>query len=214
MPVILPDLTAALQAIGNAQVYIGDPFTADGLSPLGAKNGAVTVDYGEEYSDLTAEQTGPAVHQRTLLGVSASITVPVILGDAALYAKISPTGTRSAGWSNPQAVVTTSAVLIPDAEVGGGLQYRIVGAATTPSWTRLAGNGVAGATGDAAAPKHAIWLWRATPARPGASFSRDDGGRVVVDVTFTAMFDAARPDGHKMFTVGDPAAQGVTTIRL
>ena len=210
MPVALPALTAALQAVGNAQVYIGDPFTAGGLSPLGAKNGAVTVDYNEEYSDLTAEQTGPVVHQRTLLGVGASITVPIILGDTALYAKISPTGTRSAGWSNPQAVVTTSVVLIPNAEVGGGLTY----GGATPAWTRAAGNGVAGATGAAAAPVHAIWLWRATPSRPGASFSQDDGGRVVIDVTFTAMFDAARTEGNKVFTVGDPAAQGETTIRL
>ncbi len=209
MPITIPTLTEALQAIGNAQVYIGTPFSSGGMLPLGAKEGAVGVEIEETANDLTApELTGPTVHQRTIMGVSARITVPVILGDTTLYAKISPVGSRSGGWSSPQPVVPTSVLLIPNQEVGGGLTYSV------GAWTRTAGNGVAGATGAAAAPIHAVWLWRAVPQTPARSFSYENGGKIIVPVTFQAMFDAARPEDHKVFTVGDPAAQGISTILI
>jgi|GEM_PF-4632599 len=211
MAVTTPALTAALQSIGSGHVYVGTPFVADGLAPLGAKHGEVRVEITEDVSDLTAEQTGPAVHQRTVMGLSARVTVPIILGDTALYAKISPTGTRGGGWSVPQPVVTTSVLLIPNLEVGGGLT-NATGATT--GWTRAEGNGAAAASGAGAAPVHAVWLWRAVPERGGWGFSYDDGGRTIVEVTFQAMFYAANPEGHKMFTIGDPTAQGITTIRL
>lgn len=210
-----PALTAALKAIGNAQVFLGDPFTASGLIAIGAKEGEITVETTEEYSDLTApELTGPAVHQRSVMGISARVTIPVIAGDADLYAKLSPTGEKGGGWSSPQAVVPTSVLIIPNAEVGGGLRYNIEGTETVKSWKRDAGNGVAAATGAAAAPVHAIWLWRAVPERPSRSFSYENGGKQIWSVPFQAMFDGARPEGHKIFTTGDPAAQGITTIAI
>lgn len=215
MAIGIPTLSQALQALGNGQVFVGDPFTSGGMASIGAKEGAATVAFEETANDLTApELTGPAVHQRTIMGVSVSITVPVILGDEALYAKINPLGSRSGGHSSPQAITTTSVLLIPNQEVGGGLRFNIEGTETTPSWKRDAGNGVAAATGAAAAPKHAVWLWRAAPQTPGRSFAIESGGKIITPVTFMGMFDAARPEGHKMYTTGDPAAQGIATIRI
>src|SRR3954470_5821024 len=102
-------LTAALQAVGNAQAYIGNPFLAGGLAPLGAKEGKINVEFEETANDLTApELTGPMVHERTVMGIGCRITVPLIIGDTALYAKISPLGVRSGGYDSPQAVTPTS----------------------------------------------------------------------------------------------------------
>lgn len=205
-------LSAALQAIGNAQAYIGSPFVANGLSPLGAKEGAIEIEIEEEANDLTApELTGPMVHERTIMGIGCRITIPLILGDTALYAKIDPLGSRSAGSDSPQAVTPTSLVIIPDSEVGGGLTNAL---GTTAGWTRAAGYGFAGASGAGAAPVHAFWLWRAIPTAPSRSYSYENGGKVITPVTFQGMFYAANPAGQKLYTVGDPAAQGVTLIRL
>jgi hypothetical protein len=206
-------LTAALQAVGNAQVYIGDPFTASGLSCIGAKEGPIEVEIEETFNDLTAEElTGPTVHQRTLMGQSIKITIPLILGDTALYAKISPTGAKGGGYDSPQVVTTTSVVIIPDAEVGGGLT-NATGA--TSGWVRATGYGITGVSGSGAAPVHAIWLWRATPATPSRSFSYENGGKIIVPVTFQAMYSSTNTvDGQRVWTLGDPAAQSITTIRL
>lgn len=212
MSINVPTLTAALQAIGNAQVFVGDPFTANGLVALGAKEGAVRVEVNEQFNDLTApELTGPAVHERTLMGVNVRVTVPLILGDPAVYAKISPTGAKGGGSSTPQATVKTSVLVIPDQEVAGGLA-NATGA--TAGWVRTAGNGVAGATATDAAPKHAVWLWRASAETPSRSFTYENGGKMIVEVTFQTFFYAANPEGQKVYTVGDPTAQGITTIRL
>jgi hypothetical protein len=207
----IPALSAALSAIGNAHVFLGDPFTAGGLVAIGAKEGAINFEPSAKYSDLTAEQTGDVVHQRTVMGVSARITVPVVLGDSTLYAKISPTGTSSGGWDTPQAVVPTSLLLIPDSEVAGGLA-NATGA--TSGWVRTAGNGYAGASGAGAAPVHAVWLWRCVPELTARPFSYENGGKIVTEIPFQAMFYATSPAGHKVWTVGDPAAQGITTIRI
>jgi hypothetical protein len=205
-------LSAALQAIGNAQAYVGTPFVAAGLSPLGAKEGPIEVEVEEENNDLTApELTGPMVHERTVMGVGVRITIPLILGDTALYAKINPLGSRSGGHDAPQAVTPTTLVIIPDSEVGGGLT-NATGA--TAGWVRASGYGFAAASGSGAAPVHAFWLWRAIPTTPSRSYSYENGGKIITPVTFQGMFYAANPDGQRLYTVGDPAAQGVTTIRL
>ena len=207
----IPALVEALKAIGNAQVFRGDPFTAGGFIPIGAKEGAISVEFEETYSDLTApELTGPAVHQRLVMGSTARVTIPVIAGSDDLYATMSPTGLSGGGHSSPQPVVTTSILIIPNAEVGGGLSY------DGTTWTRLAGNNVAAASGAAAAPKHAVILWRAAPQRPSRSFSPENGGKQILSVVYQAMFfdGAAVPEGQKVWTQGDPVAKGITTFRL
>jgi hypothetical protein len=205
-------LTAALQAIGNAQAYVGSPFVAGGLSPLGAKEGAIQIEVDETANDLTApELTGPMVHERTIMGIGVRITIPLILGDTALYAKINPLGSRSAGSDSPQAVTPTTLLIAPDSEVGGGLTNAT---GLTAGWVRALGYGFAAASGSGAAPVHSFWLWRAIPTTPSRQYSYENGGKVITPVTFQGMFYASNPSGQQLYTVGDPAAQGVTTIRL
>jgi hypothetical protein len=205
-------LTAALQNIGNAKLAIGDPFTASGMAILGAKEGEIKVDLTAEYSDLTAKElTGPAVHQRTVMGVGARVTIPIIMGDTALYAKISPTGTSGGGWSNPQAIVPTSILVIPDSEIAGGIANATGLAA---GWVVTTGNGYTGGSGAGYAPVHAFWGWRAVPELSGWGYTYENGGKIIREVVFQLLFDASRPEGHKLWTIGDPTAQGISTLRI
>jgi hypothetical protein len=211
--VIIPTLTAALQAIGNAHVYTGNALVAASLNPLGTKEGPIEVSFDETINMLTApEQTGPAVHQATQMGVSLTATIPLILGDPLLYPLITPTGVFEGGYSVPQAIVPTTVLISPDAEVGGGLTNAT---GLTAGWVRAAGNGYSSASAAAAAPINSIWIWRAFIRRPARiSYQVDNGGKVIAPVIVQAMFDASKPEGQRIFTVGDPSAKGVTTIRL
>jgi hypothetical protein len=211
--VIIPTLAAALQAIGNAHIYIGSALVAGSLNPLGTKEGAIEVAFDETINELTApEQTGPTPHQATQMGVGITITVPLIIGDPTLYAQITPTGVFEGGYSIPQAIVPTTILLAPDAEVGGGLTNAT---GLTAGWTRAAGNGYSSASGAGAAPINSIWIWRAFIRRPARiPFDVANGGKSIAPITIRGMFDATKPEGQKIFTVGDPSAKGVTTIRL
>ena len=192
MSVERPDLEALIDALGDAYVLIGDPFTVGGLVPLGIKDGDATVEWNEEYNDLIIGQTGPAIHQRKLRGMSPVVTFPILVGDPELYATLSPTGTAGGGHVEQQPVATTSLVLLPQSEMGpAGLSYPDGAGPWAP-----------------AAPEHAIWFWRGHFLRPGASFREAEGGKRLDTVTFQAMWHGASPDGHKLFTIGDPAAQG------
>lgn len=187
-------LTAALQNIGQAQLAIGDPFTSGGMAMLGLTEGELTADISHREYDITAEDyTAGIPHQVSTNVDSAVITIPLIVTNKALLVKVSATGEASGGYSSPQPVQETSALLIPEKEVGAGLSYNP--AATTPAWSP-------------AAPNMAVWFWRcylthgAIPYRVGTN--------TIVEVRVRAMLYAPNPEGHKVFTIGDPIAEGIT----
>jgi hypothetical protein len=210
-------LTAALAAMGVAEVFIGDPLTPGGMASLGAVEGTITANLPSEMNNLTApELTGGVAHQATVTPGEITVVVPVILGDPTILAKISPIGANHAGYSTPQKVLETAVLIIPRSEVGGSLDWDPAALAGAGGWTRTAGNGVAAAgpsaPGGAAAPKNAIWFWRAYPTFASLPFSYGNGGKVITEVTFHAMFDASKPEGHKIYSIGDPRNIAVTPI--
>jgi hypothetical protein len=206
-------LSEAIAAIGVAEVFIGDPMTDDGMISLGATEGTIEFTPTQAMNPLTApELTGNVPHQAVATLDQVMIKCSVILGDPDLYAKISPWGAKGGGHSNPQKVAETSVLLIPRGEVGGGLDWDA--GAGTPQWVRTAGNGVAAATGAQAAPVNAVWLWRAYPMFEALPFQYGNGGKILVPVTFTAMFDATKPEGHKVYTIGDPRALTPTPVNV
>lgn len=200
MALIKPTLAAAIAAIGHASVYTGNPFTVGGLALLGVIEGEVSFTEDWQTNDLTTEQTGGVVHQRDVTLGNVTITAPVVFSDLAQYAKTHPLGLSGGGHSTPQPVVTTSVVIVPQKEqISAPLAYN--GTAWTP-----------------AAPEHTVWMWRATVSRGPLTFARDGGGggKRMLEVTFTGMwFDgAAVPEGHKVYTIGNPVTAGVTTLRV
>ena len=205
MPVTRPTLANAVAAIGKAQVYTGNPFTVGGMKALGSIEGEVSFNEDFQYNDLTTEQTGGVVHQRQVMLGSVTITAPIVFSNVEAYASTHPLGLAHGGHSRQQPAAETSVMIVPDFEhaADGTFAYNIAGAETTPSWKP-------------APPKHAVFLWRASRTRDALSFQQDNGGKRVITVTFTGMwFDgAAVPEGHKVYTIGDPVAAGVTTLRI
>jgi hypothetical protein len=182
------DLTAALSAMGSAEVFVGDPTVVDGMDSLGATEGEIRASIATLGNPLTApEFTGDIPHQDSVRYGAPTITVPLILGDEALWAKIMPTGIASGGYSRPQQPVTTTVLIIPRSELGDGLTFD-------------------GTTWDPAAPVNAFWLWKAWPSIDAIPYRFDNGGKVISEVTFHGMFDATKPEGAKAFLIGDPNA--------
>lgn len=201
-------LSTALQSIGVAEVFIGDPLVADSMVSLGATEGTIAFKAPFTQNDLTApELTGDTPHQTTVVPGKVIITASVIMGDPALWALINPLGKASGGTSSPQAVVETGVLIIPRSELGPidgtGLFYDT---AATAGWSL---NGVKSSAAD---PTNAIWLWRAGVSFGDVNYAYANGGKVIVEVTFNAMFDASKPEYHKIYTIGDPWAVSPTPI--
>ena len=130
-------LTSALKAMGVAQVFVGDPMKVGGggMLNLGMTEGAIQFDPIVTENPLTApEFTGGVAHAATFTPGAVKITVPLIMGDDTLWAKITPGGAKGGGFSSPQQVMTTTVLIIPITELGTSLAY--ASGAWTPPATR------------------------------------------------------------------------------
>lgn len=193
----ITSLADYVSALGKAYVYITtDPTTAAAWSLLGLTEGEIQVEEKFQMNDYKLpEWTGEAVHARNIDGQSLTVTVPLIWGDATLYDKVAPTGQKGGGRSTPIAVNTYTVLLIPQVEVDAGISL------TSTVW-------------DPAAPSHAIWIHKAS-FEPGTyAFKHGDGGKVIRPVTITAMFNDNMPEGQKLYTIGDPVDQGISTYQV
>lgn len=194
----IPNLLSALRAIGKGHVFVSDTI-GGALRPLGATEGEIKVAFNQEFNDLKfPEYTGPAIHERRVTGENVTVTLPLILGDPELYRVLSPSETTNGGYTSQRAVETTTLAIFPESELRGGLAWNGV-----DTWTP-------------AAPRGAVWIWRGHFVRPGYSFKQADGGKVIVEATFQAMFvrDEDHPEGHRLYTIGDPVAAGITLSPL
>lgn len=196
------DLAAALTDLGPAEIFVGDMLVAGGMVNIGAIEGDVRVAAPHEINALTARRTGGAKHQARVTPGDLSVVAPVNVGDAGLIAMISPTGTKGIGFARSQKVQETSVMVIPVNELGGGLSY-------VAAWERLEGNGIAAASGAAAAPVNSLFIWRAYLSFGEIVYTEDDGGKSTTDVTISPMYAAVLggnviQDGHRLMTWKDP----------
>lgn len=191
------DLSTYVQAIGTAYVFLSDDPTDEATwELLGITEGEIQVDEQFQFNDYKLpEWTGEAVHARNVDGQSISITIPLVWGDPAAYDKVAPLGVKGGGRSVPQAVETRTVLIVPRSEVGEGLEFD-------------------GATWTPAAPVHAIWLHKATFAPGQYAFKHADGGKMIRSIVVMPMFDNTKPEGQKLYTIGDVNAQGITTYRV
>jgi hypothetical protein len=195
-------LQDALRAIGKGRVFAGDPFTAGGLKEIGRAEGEITAEHNAEYNDYTApEHMGPGIIRRRLQGENVVVNIPLIMGDPAYWSELSPTGNSHSGYSRPQTVVETSLVILPESELGYDEN-----AETPEEWS------YDGTDWTPAAPEHALWIWRGHFEAPNSTFRDEDGGKVIETVTFQSMVDLDRPEGHKLYTRGDPTEYGIDVV--
>lgn len=190
-------LSTYVQALGKAYIYVtSTPTTAGTWQLLGITEGEIQVNEKYTFNDYKLpEWTGEAIHARNVDGQGLDITVPLIWGDPTLYDTISPVGAKGGGRSAPTAVTSRTVCVIPQVEVGSGISYN------GTSWSP-------------AAPNHAVWLHKAT-FEPGVyGFKNADGGKIIRPMTIHAMFDDTKPEGQKLYTIGNPVTQGITTYRV
>jgi hypothetical protein len=181
-------LAAALQSIGVAQVFVGNALVASGLSALGPTEGAIGFEAAYEDNPLTApEYTGGIIHDTVVFGGQATVTVPLIMGDSAVYAKIDPFGVGTGGgYVGPRAPVTTSVLIVPLRELD-------------PTTGELAYDGTTWTPG---APVHAVLIWKAYVMPERTDFAFANGGKQIRSVTFRSMYAAASANGHKVWSRG------------
>lgn len=187
---------------GEAEVYFGDA-TAVGATGLGANKvglieGDVVAQITRMYQSLAyQEHTGDAPLRQKVQTGGIVVTLPVLVTDEAMIARLSPTGTLRLGDDTFQDVVTRTLLVIARDEVPavGGLSYD--GAAWNP-----------------AAPKNALWVWKAAPNLDRLIWGHTDMGKRFVEVPFTAHVDPTKPAGEKLATFGNPVAKGIGTVRL
>jgi hypothetical protein len=186
---------------GKAEVFFGDAETVDGMDALGLIEGDVAVAIARKFNSLTYEEhTGAAPLKQTVQTDSVTVTIPILLTDKTMIDRLSPTGELDFGSDNFKPVVPQTLLIVSQDEVDPttGLSY---GPAVTPVWAP-------------AAPKNALWIWKAVLGLDSMVWGFTDQGKRFVNVPVTAMYDTTKPDKHKLATFGDPVTQGITTIRL
>lgn len=209
----LLDLTAQVRAIGRASIFYGTgAFAGTGndlaLTQLGDTEGEIGIEANEEFSDLTLpELTGAAIHERYSSGLNPLVTIPIYAADAALRAILSSTGSGSGGYQRRRAVTEYSLAIFPeqlfidDANAQVDLSYTTAG-----GWQK---DGSALTTDEEALLDLSVWFWRGHFTRAMPIYRHEDGGKVIQEVSFQAMHNGDMPDGHHLFTIGDPADSSI-----
>lgn len=224
MDIRLLDLEQAAAAMGRGVVLIGvdsayvpgtDVTIADTqrwgrggelfLAHLGNTEGEITVAAEVATSELTfPEYTGPAAHRRYYDGETVTITIPLFFADPRLRAICSPTGTASGGYSRQRPVREHTLVIMPEQVMYdpvseafealtwvSGTGWRLGGSALTAEQQRLL--------------DLSMWFWRGSFTRQLPAFRHEDGGKTIVPVEFSVMHSPEFPEGHQLYTLGDPA---------
>src|SRR5690606_4880020 len=80
-----------------------------------------------------------------------------------------------------------------------GTAWQVGGQALTPRQQELLGM--------------SVWFWRGHFQKPGITYRSEDGGKLVLPVTFQAMptklATSIIPDGQRIYTLGDPEDAGI-----
>lgn len=206
MPLNKQLLTEAIRRMGPADIFI-DPtalreFRVDDMINIGTLEGERRGEIEYSNNALTMpEHTGEIPHDVMASVSRAAITATVVLNaqGAELYPRINPLGSNAGGSSSFRRKPTFGVLLIPHSELGKSIDY-VAGA-----WQRIEDDGEdTEVNGGDAIPNHALWLWKAHVSHGGIPYTFEDGGKSRVEVTWEGMFDDTKPEGAKVFLIGDP----------
>jgi len=205
----LRDLAEILRSYGRGVLFYANRWDRTGvltLTHLGDTEGDIAFNPGAAVSGLTLpEVTGPAMHEADYEGENPTVEFPIYLADPALMSVLSPTGSAHAGHTARRAVVERTLVLFPEALFGAD---REVLAFAAGDWT-LGGSPLTGA--QLALLDASVWLWRGFFNRPSRRFlgGAGDARKNIESTTFQVMHAPAMPNGHHLYTTGDPFTVGI-----
>ena len=178
------------------------------LKHLGDTEGDITFTPNAEVSVLTTpEVSGPAPIEADYTGEAPTLEMPLYLADPTLLAIVSPNGSGSAGRSLRLAANEVTLAIFPESLFigldGDGVPARLTLAVSNGTWTL---------DGDALTPAQegflsvALWAWRCVFQRPPRRFlgGSGDARKQIESVTATLMQHPDLPEGHKLYTIGDP----------
>lgn len=197
MPATKAALDVTKLVLGKCAVFIGDFGTASGLDGLGIVEGTVSARIESQFSTLKLpELAGEAPIAARHMGDTIVVDIPLIVGDPALWASVSPRGAANGGSTTPADVTTTSLVLIPENQLAsdGTISY------ATTTWTP-------------AEPTNALFIPKGYFTHPAREYEfNGDGSKKVTPVQFVGMLDTSMPAGFQLWFQGAAAAiaAGVT----
>lgn len=208
----LLDLTTILRAIGRGVVLYAPRWDRDvplALTHLGDTEGDITIATNPEVAALTLpELSGPAAHEADYTGENPTVELPLFLADPALLSIVSPTGGASAGATRRRGVAEYTLVVMPEAlflknNVDGAPERKQL-AFAGGVWTL---DGVALSAEQTELLGQSTWIWRGYFNRPPRSFKggAGDAKKAIETVSFQGMHHPGMPEGHMLYTIGDPA---------
>lgn len=218
MDLNLLDLNDVLRKIGRGVVFyaptrwnpqLGDPLA---LTHLGDTEGDITVNLATETKGLTTpELTGPAMHEVDIMGENPTVEIPLYLADPDLWAIISPNGSANGGTSRRVSVQERTLVVFPEAlylKATGGVNEAKELSYAGGNWTL---DGVALDAAQLLMLDQSMWFWRGfftrTPRRLRGGGG--DDGKNIDTATFQVMVHPDMPEGHQLWTTGDPWASSI-----
>jgi hypothetical protein len=207
----LLDLTAIRRRIGRGVVFYAARWDRDTplvLTHLGDTEGDITTATNAEVAPLTLpELSGPAAHEADYTGENPTVEIPLYLADPALLAIVSPTGANSAGATRRRQVQEYSLVIFPEAlflkNNADGAPERKQLAFAAGAWTL---DGIALTAEQTELLGLSLWIWRGYFNRAPRSFKggAGDASKAIETVSFQAMHHGVMPEGHMLYTTGDP----------
>lgn len=215
----LLDVSGVIASYGRGVVFYADKWVpSDGalsLTQLGVTEGDIVVNPNSSVAGLTLpELTGPAKHDFDYLGEDPAVEIPLYLADPTLIAICSPSGSAHAGRSRRGPVKQYTVMVIPEAiflttnAVGIVDDTHVVAFDSGGNWT-FDGSPL---TADQQTLLDAsFWLWRAVFNRPTRRFrgGAGDDKKNIETVSLITMHHPDLPEGHHLYTTGDPFAQDI-----
>jgi hypothetical protein len=221
MDYTLLDLDTVLRSIGRGTVWYGVDDDGDPLEPwdgtvelnlqhLGDTEGDIVFTANDTVATLTLpEISGDAIHEAVSTGENPTLEFPLFLADPDLFPIISPRGTCSAGKSRVCDVSERTLVVFPEKLFElTGCTFATLAYTLATGWTL---NGVALDAAHQTLLELSLWLWRGYFSRPTRTYKggHGDDGKNIETVTFHLMQSPWLPEGHKLYTCGDPAAANI-----
>lgn len=166
--------------------------------------------------NLTApELTGEAPLKSYAQGEAPVLTVPMFNGNPDLRKVCSETYNASAGYPHQIPVRQHTVVIMPQQlffnAAADPAKYDLVLDPNGGAWTMTAplGSPVALTTEQTRLLGLSVWIWKAHWRKAAIQFAHDDGGRAVGSSDLVMMIDEDMPEGHQLYTVGDPYDAGI-----